>query len=186
MHWRTINGRDSLFFHVNTRPTHMWKFLQRKRWRTDFLKIFDSRCFNSLYICAHSCMQRRHIEEQSRALPEMYLFSMGQFLCVVMTMIDCKQTRKTDLQQFTCAFVRQRKQPWIYYIPLLLQSYNCISIGKSHRALKQSCPTPANQTMDICIILQVLNPLSVPRRIFSSTPFLGYPVIYFIIHSYFP
>ena len=42
-------------------------------------------------------MQRRHIEEQSRALPEMYLFSMGQFLCVVMTMIDCKQTRKTDL-----------------------------------------------------------------------------------------
>ena len=96
-HWRTINGRDSLFFHVNTRPTHMWKFLQRKRWRTDFLKIFDSRCFNSLYICAHSCMQRRHIEEQSRALPEMYLFSMGQFLCVVMTMIDCKQTRKTDL-----------------------------------------------------------------------------------------
>lgn len=69
-------------------------------------------------------------------------------------------------------------------MPLLLQSYNCIGIGKSHRALTQSCPTPANQTMDICIILQVLNPVSVPRRIFSSTPFLGYPAILLFIHVF--
>ena len=43
---------------------------------------------------------------KSKALPETDLLSMGQFLCVVMTMIDSKGTHKNDLQQFTCTFVR--------------------------------------------------------------------------------
>lgn len=105
IHRRIINGRDSLFFHVNTRTTHTWKFLQSKHCRTDFLKVFCSRCFNSLCVCAHSCTAVTTPWRKSRALPEMCLFSMGQLLCVVMAMIDCKQTRKTDLQQFTCTFV---------------------------------------------------------------------------------
>lgn len=61
-----------------------------------------------------------HVVEKGRALPETYLLSMGQFLCVVMTMIDSKQTYKTDLQQFTCTFVSWQKEPWIYYTPLFI------------------------------------------------------------------
>lgn len=77
-------------------------------------------------------------------------------------MIDSKRTHKTDLQQFTCTFVSWQKEPWIYCIPLLLQSYNYIGVGDSHRALntKLSNISQAGKSRGICIIL--LNPWSVP------------------------
>lgn len=56
--------------------------------------------------------------DKSKALPETYLLSPGQFLCVAVTKTDSQRTHKNDLQQFTCTSVSWRKEPSIYYIPL--------------------------------------------------------------------
>lgn len=107
------NYQWNRLFHGTTRTIHIGKFVYSKL-RSDSLGVFYYGRFSTQHFWNHSFIAVVTHGGKSRALPEMYLLSMGQFLCVVMTMIDSKRTHKTDLQQFTCTFVSWQKEPWIY------------------------------------------------------------------------
>lgn len=122
---------------------------------------------------------------KSRALPEMCLFSMGQLLCVAswLWQIVNKPVKLTFSSLYAPLWARG-KSLWIYYMPLLLQSYNCIGIGKRSQGLKYKVVQHQPIRPWIFVSFYKCWTVSVPRRIFSSTPFLGYPAILLFIHVF--
>lgn len=97
--------------------------------------------------------------DERKALPETYLLSTGQFLCVVMPMIDCKRTHKNDLQQFTCTFLRLEERALdLLCTSFLWQSYNYVGVRGTHGTLTRKLTNISTvRSWDGCIILQVLN-----------------------------
>lgn len=97
--------------------------------------------------------------DKRKALPETYLLSTGQFLCVVLPMIDCKRTHKNDLQQFTCTFLRLEERALdLLCTSFLWQSYNYVGVRGTHGTLTRKLTNISTvRSWDGCIILQVLN-----------------------------
>lgn len=84
------DNAETLFLPCEHQTTHTWKFLQSKHCRTDFLKVFCSRCLVHCVSVPTAALQWRYPEERVGPCLRC-LFSMGQLLCVVMAMIDCNK-----------------------------------------------------------------------------------------------
>lgn len=152
---------EALFYlQASINSNHLWKF--------GLTKHHSKNLSRSALLGVHSALVHSEAiaplqwllsEDKRKALPETYLLSTGQFLCVVMPMIDCKRTHKNDLQQFTCTFLRLEERALdLLCTSFLWQSYNYVGVRGTHGTLTRKLTNISTvRSWDGCIILQVLN-----------------------------